>query len=535
MRSIIILFIVLHPFLLYSTIFYVDPSNGSMANDGSRNAPWSTLQEVVESNLIETQSYNSLPYTAGVSQLQVKNANAPVQPGDTILLMDGLHGEFYFRGAFNSKTITIKGDKNQTPVLSRIRLVAGSHWNFENIHVSSEPYGFYLNHRLVYFETHGHHGPAHDIQVKHCEIYSTANSSNWSADDWLQNVSHGIYFSGNNMSADGNICTNVDMGISLIGNGCTVINNQVINFSGDGMRANGKDLLIESNLIKNCYNVDDNHDDGIQSFNLNGDDFSNVIIRSNTIINFEDPNQPHRGSLQGIGCFDGPYNNWIIENNLIVVDHYHGISLYGAYDCRIVNNTVIDPILDGTPGPVWIRITDHKDGTPSANCLVKNNISCRFTVDAEESHNLILNTENQYEEHFVDWQRFDFRLKEGSSAIDSADINIAPGTDIVGNERPSGSGPDIGAFEYQFLSSLYDYSLMNLIAFPNPVLDKITVTLEETPIKAHTIIYNSIGQIVATNTQKPIANQLEFSLHTLKAGSYFAQINGRQGFRFIKI
>ena len=54
------------------------------------------------------------------------------------------------------------------------------------------------------------------------------------------------------------------------------------------------------------------------------------------------PQQPHRGALQGIGCFDGMFVDWIIENNVIIVDHYHGITLGGARGCRIVNNTVID-------------------------------------------------------------------------------------------------------------------------------------------------------------------------------------------------
>ena len=35
--------------------------------------------------------------------------------------------------------------------------------------------------------------------------------------------------------------------------------------------------------------------------------------------------------------------DWVIENNVVIVDHWHGITLGGARNCRIVNNTVIDP------------------------------------------------------------------------------------------------------------------------------------------------------------------------------------------------
>ena len=74
--------------------------------------------------------------------------------------------------------------------------------------------------------------------------------------------------------------------------------------------------------------------------------------------NYEDPNQPFRGTLQGLGCFDGFYIDWVIENNLVVTDHWHGISLCGAVNCRIVNNTVVDAN-DVSPGPpgFWSILT----------------------------------------------------------------------------------------------------------------------------------------------------------------------------------
>src|SRR5262249_25031649 len=44
-----------------------------------------------------------------------------------------------------------------------------------------------------------------------------------------------------------------------------------------------------------------------------------------------------------------------------------------------------------------------------------------------------------------------FALLPGSPAIDRADRNAFPPTDQRGRPRPSGAGPDIGAYEYTYV------------------------------------------------------------------------------------
>lgn len=39
-----------------------------------------------------------------------KNPGAPVKAGDTLVLLNGHHGEFYLRGAYNEFTIIATGD-----------------------------------------------------------------------------------------------------------------------------------------------------------------------------------------------------------------------------------------------------------------------------------------------------------------------------------------------------------------------------------------------------------------------------------------
>ncbi|UCD52697.1 MAG: hypothetical protein JSW27_08675, partial [Phycisphaerales bacterium] len=139
---------------------------------------------------------------------------------------------------------------------------------------------------------------------------------------------------------------------------------------------------FEYNTVKNCYNVNANHDDGFQSWSVGPGgvgtgEVVGVVLRGNTIINYEDPNQPHRGALQGIGCFDGTFVDWVVENNVVITDHWHGITLGGARGCLVINNTVLDRN-EQRPGPPWICIDRHKNGTAPVDCVVRNNLATDF-------------------------------------------------------------------------------------------------------------------------------------------------------------
>lgn len=149
--------------------------------------------------------------------------------------------------------------------------------------------------------------------------------------------------------------------------------------------------------------------------------------------------------MQGIGCFDGPYIDWTIENNLIVVNHYHGISMYGADNCKIINNTVVDIDSVNSPNGTWIKITDHKNGTRSSNCLIQNNISFGFSYGSETTflNNLLI---SDYQ-NFTNAMQGVFSLRPGSIAIDGGKNSGAPLGDILGTPRPQNNRMDQGAFE----------------------------------------------------------------------------------------
>jgi hypothetical protein len=83
---------------------------------------------------------------------------------------------------------------------------------------------------------------------------------------------------------------------------------------------------------------------------------------------------------------------------------------------------------------------------------------------------------------FADPGSFDLRLLETSAAVDNGTTADAPAEDFEGNPRPSGSGYDIGAFEYQFGTGAEDVDgdnrvgCMHLCSYPQPITEAALIT-----------------------------------------------------------
>ena len=507
-----IIFLNLFGLKLMGSTFYLDPINGDINNNGSLNEPWSSLGDIVLADYIQSKEYSDLPYTVN-SPLTDKNITGPVKAGDTLVLREGLHGTIFLRNYINEIPIVIMSYQEEKVCLERVQLQACKNWIFDGICISSEPYGYYLNNRLFYIESHGWQGPTSHITVKNCEIYSAEEP--WdTAQEWLDNSSHGLYITADSCLVINNKIYNVDMGLSCIGDHIIAERNQVINFSGDGGRVLGSQISFNYNLIKNNYNVDDNHDDGIQSFTTNEYVVDDNEIIGNLIINSDMENQVLAGPLQGIACFDGFYHDWIIANNIISVNHWHGISLLGAKRCTIIHNTVIDSTPNITPGGSWIRIADHKDGTPSSNCLVANNVANQFVVDGTEINNIALTTQTSYTEHFRDFKNFDFNLLEESILIDAADPDYSIPYDFELKQRDN--FPDIGAYEYfKGTSSIVSASKQrNIKIYPNPFNDSISISNIS---RTDRILCSDLqGKLIVTGN----IDEVNQALKTLKSGIY---------------
>ncbi len=416
--------LVLQSIDLHAVNYYVDPVNGDKADDGSAAYPWRTLAEVF-------------------------SENHTFEAGDTIFLLSGHHESVIVNG-INAGYVTILPLEGHLPTLKKLTFSNAKKWKVYGLTISPETAPSYSSSTLITINS-----SASEIIVDGCYAYSVEDNTPWSASGWVSNACNGASISGDNNMVSNNHFLNVRHGI-LVESGAEnnlIEKNIIENFSADGMRGIGNDNTFEYNTVKNCYDVDDNHDDGFQSYSrgpggtVGTGTVYGIVLRGNTIINYTDPNQPFRGTLQGIGCFDGMFEDWIVENNVVITSHWHGITLLGAIDCKIINNTVVDRN-DQTPGPPWISIAKHKDGTLGTGNVVRNNLTTSMSNDAgigTVEFNIIV---SNYDDFFVDYDNFDLRLKEGCPAIDAGTDTDAPFIDIDGNVRPQGAGFDVGAYEY---------------------------------------------------------------------------------------
>ncbi|MDF3056300.1 MAG: hypothetical protein K0R17_515 [Rariglobus sp.] len=404
--------------------YYVDPASGDMANPGTSARPWSTLEAV---------------FTAGKT----------FAAGDVIYLRDGYHGEPVVKGKADG-AVTITAQPGHKPGLRSLTFDNAAHWIASGLRISPEISGAPGKVILVKINA-----SSRAITLEDCDLYSAGSIAGWTKEDWLARACGGITSFAPATTLRNNRISAINHGIVLNREcvGSRVSRNTIANFSADGIRGLSDDTVYDYNLVKNAFAVDANHDDGFQSWSggrggekVGSGVVKNVTLRGNTFISYTDPDQPLKSRMQGIGCFDGFFENWTVENNLVVTDQYQGIAFYGARNCRIVNNTVIKNPINGHDIAPWLKVTAHKNKSPSTGNTVRNNLVWAMTNAKDigtEDHNLV---STNPEEHFVNYAGFNFMLIAGSKARDAGSATLAPVLDI--DEVPRDAHPDIGAFEY---------------------------------------------------------------------------------------
>lgn len=400
--------------------YYVDPNVPQSAkSNGTKETPWSNLNTLISSNTIK--------------------------PGDRINLLDGYYGTLTIQNQKPEIRIFISVLKGHKARFNNVKIRASENWALKGLSVSPSYAEPYSKRKIVRIDD------SKNIRIENFDIFSVPDTTKWTDKDWNEKSLDGIFAYGSSMEIIDNRLKNVAFGITVSAENSTIIGNEVINFSGDGLRGLKNYNLFERNIVKNCYQVNGNHADGFQSWTTGPKgtpgkgEIIGTILRRNLIINYEDENQPYRCKMQGIGMFGGLYVDWVIENNIVITDHWHGITVYGAKNVRILNNTLLDPN-NRKPGPAWITLTA---GKRSGGNLIANNLASSFKFPKSGVVQLNNQVIRDPQSLFVDADKYDLRLKNGSRAINAGMPGLGVTEDFFGNPRPVGKGIDIGAIEKQ--------------------------------------------------------------------------------------
>jgi parallel beta-helix repeat protein len=488
----------------YATYYYCNPATGTMSNPGTLASPWSTLQAVLA-------------------------AGKTFVTGDVIYLMSGNHG-FPVINKSNAGYVTITRYAGSDPVINRIDFSNASRWVIDNVKIFTtatppeapvlqHPVYPKLNNTLVRVMNNSSY-----ITFSNCFIYSIENNTAWTtADDWNNKAWNGLNITSGSHHVTINACTirNVNFAIEMNSTeNNTVQHSTIENICGDGIRP-GSYATIEYNTIRDIYLTNGNHYDLIQGFASAG-----IVIRGNILTNATANRAFLDYDCQGIGLFDGFFDNFIIENNLVILHHYHGISLYGARNCRIVNNTVVKNPVGSTNMMPWIGFFPHKDGTNGSGNSMSNNLVCDIesTNGATTSNNIITTA---YTSHFINYTGFDMHLKSGSTAINAGTTTNAPAIDL---EKKARMAPyDVGCYEYG--SGLptaigdtpqEDKNFIRL--YPNPVTDNsFSIDLGKAIERPTTIrIIDLTGKLVYSQSAGRV-NQVVLIDCQLTSGMYIVE------------
>jgi hypothetical protein len=294
--------------------------------------------------------------------------------GDRLLLAPGDHGAVVIGGVRADPPLEVlAAPGGRPPRLSSLRVRDSDGVSVEGLLVEGGDGG--EHDALVTVDP-----DAARVRISGLTIRSGTGHEAWTEDEWRARARSGIAVRGAGAEILGNQLSAVRFGITVFDSspGARVADNVIDGFSGDGLRGLGDGGLYERNIVKNCVQVDGNHADGFQSWSLGPDGapgtgvVRGVVLRGNTILQTSGRPGPLSCVLQGIGLFDGMYEDWLIEDNLVEVDAWHGITVAGGINVRILGNTVRN-LSPAPPGPPWITIGAHKDGRPGAGNLIAGN------------------------------------------------------------------------------------------------------------------------------------------------------------------
>jgi len=219
-----------------------------------------------------------------------------------------------------------------------------------------------------------------------------------------------------------------------------------------GILGNGHHICIESNIIAHNGFKSDNEKSNLEhGIYATGTDFEivNNVIHSNRAYGIQVAGYPFKPDSHA-GPEFADARRWRISHNTIAFQQNRaGIVIWqaDATDCIIENNIFYrNAVTLGHGDCQGIDFVSAGGGH-----VIRNNLFFgpgRTSIGEKAGNYTASDNLEDKDPLFADADRFDFRLRKGSPAIDSAVAQSVAAADIEGTARPQGKARDIGAFEY---------------------------------------------------------------------------------------
>jgi hypothetical protein len=480
-------------------VWWVDQINGKSPADGGNGSqahPWNNLDAIIGgqwgTNGFSVPGYtrpllSSIPYLHVVDGHRVLAADQiggpPVQPGDTIMLMNGNYGDIvvgiYNTQVPNSDFVTVKAAPGQTPVFLTLYIRSTNKWVFDGVKVQSL---WGANNNKQSLVTVTDQGPAHptsDIILKNLRISTADKTDGWTKEQWVAQGRSGFREFGSPgdgtngvpyttcVAMTGSHISNIRFGAVLMGNNSILSHDEIDHFGDDGIDYGASNLSVTHNYVHDNFDIaDGNHEDVAQGQNgplLRGipyNHFSNILIDSNLAIRQTDPKLAFPTYLQGIDAFDEEWTNVTVTNNVVVTSACWGIFFSSVHNGKIINNTVVADGLLPMPGNCKPLVTvgdKTHEGPSSSDNIIRNNIANGLSIynldpNMTMDHNICLGIDGRcqivtYVGGKLDWGTIkpgihgDHNLIDGRGASGMF-VNFNPGN-LVNRQRRG--APAIGA------------------------------------------------------------------------------------------
>jgi hypothetical protein len=193
-------------------------------------------------------------------------------------------------------------------------------------------------------------------------------------------------------------------------------------------------------------------------------DTGNISVYGNVVHHCADDGYALAAEAGGLLHDVSVYNNIAYDNDnsgLTVAGWGEPVPSHPMSQILIINNTFYSNGTEGWGVGISVENPDA-DYVTIRNNILSQNLYSQILVEEvgvglAVDHNLFDGTGDPYGTEYQEgWPGFvdpgdgDFDINSGSPAIDNGSADEAPDDDFEGNARPSGSGFDIGAYEYVF-------------------------------------------------------------------------------------